>query len=88
VIAGYRPWRDGRCAYNQLVASTPKPKREAPTRPKGVWTPEEMERNERAAKLRVAKDRARGISANLEDTVKLTRFANELAAAFRDARRA
>jgi hypothetical protein len=58
------------------------------SRPRGPWTPEEIARNERVAKIRVARDRARGVSANLEDTVKLTRFANRLAEAFKDARRA
>jgi hypothetical protein len=62
------------------MASTPKAK------PKGPWTPEEIARNEQVAKMRVERDRARGVSANLEDTVKLTRFANRLAEAFRDAR--
>ncbi len=66
--------------YNPAMASTPKAK------PKGPWTPEEIERNERVAKMRVERDRARGVSANLEDTVKLTRFANRLAEAFKDAR--
>jgi hypothetical protein len=63
------------------MATKPKAK------PKGPWTPEEIERNERVAKIRVERDRARGVSANLEDTVKLTRFANRLAEAFnKDAR--
>jgi hypothetical protein len=57
-------------------------------RPNGRWTLEEIQRNERVNKLRVAKDRERGVGANLEDGVRLTQFANELAAAFRDARRA
>lgn len=57
-------------------------------RPKGPWTAEEIARNERVAQIRVARDRARGVSANLEDAVKLTRFANRLAEAFRDAQRA
>jgi hypothetical protein len=62
------------------MASVPKAK------PKGPWTPEEIERNERVAQIRVREDRKRGVSANLEDTVKLTRFANQLAEAFKDAR--
>lgn len=57
-------------------------------RPKGPWTPEEIARNERVAQVRVQRDRARGVSANLEDLVKLTRFANHLAASFRNARSA
>ena len=68
--------------YNQRMADKPK------TKPKGPWTPEEIARNERVAKMRVERDRARGVSANLEDTVKLTRFANRFAEAFQDARRA
>jgi hypothetical protein len=67
------------------MASTPKQQSQA--KPRGAWTPEEIERNERVAKIRVREDRARGVSANLEDVVKLTRFANRLAAGFRDARR-
>jgi len=65
-----------------------KPKQRSQARPRGPWTPEEIARNERVAKIRVAEDRARGVSANLEDVVRLTRFANRFAAAFRDARRA
>lgn len=57
-------------------------------KPRGPWSPEEIERNARVEKIRVARDRARGVSANLEETVKLTRFANRLAEAFKDARRA
>ncbi len=64
------------------MAAKPKAK------PKGPWTPEEIARNERVAQLRVKRDRARGVSANLEDTVALTRFANRFAEAFKDARRA
>jgi hypothetical protein len=57
-------------------------------RPRGPWTPEEIARNERVARARVASDRKRGVSANLEDAVALTRFANRLAEAFKDAKRA
>ena len=64
------------------MAMTPKP------RPKGPWTAEEIARNERVAKARVTRDRKRGVSANLEEGVALTRFANRFAEAFRDARRA
>lgn len=62
-----------------VMASTPKAK------PRGPWTPEEIARNERVARIRVREDRKRGVSANLEDTVKLTRFANRFAEAFKDA---
>jgi hypothetical protein len=54
--------------------------------PRGPWTAEEIARNERVAQIRVQQDRARGVSANLEDLVKLTRFANRFAEAFRHAR--
>jgi hypothetical protein len=57
-------------------------------KPRGPWTAEEIARNERVAQIRVREDRKRGVSANLQDTVKLTRFANRLAEAFKDARRA
>jgi hypothetical protein len=61
---------------------------EPEAKPRGPWTPEEIERNQRAAHARVARDRKRGVSANLEETVALTRFANRFAEAFRHARRA
>jgi hypothetical protein len=67
--------------YNPIMAITLK------RRPKGSWTPEEIARNERVAQARVARDRKRGVSANLEEGVALTRFANRFAEAFRDARR-
>jgi hypothetical protein len=57
------------------------------SKPRGPWTHEEIAREERVAKARVARDRRRGGSANLEETVALTRVANRFAAAFRDARR-
>lgn len=50
----------------------------------GPWTPEETARNERVALKRVERDRARGVSVNLQETVALTRFANRLAEAFTD----
>jgi hypothetical protein len=56
-------------------------------KPRGLWTPEEIARNEQVARARVARDRKRGASANLEETVALTRFANRFAEAFRHARR-
>jgi hypothetical protein len=72
------------------MAAKPKAKPQAKpkARPKGPWTPEEIARNERVNKIRVQRDRARGVSANLEDVVVLTRFANRLAEAFKDAQRA
>jgi hypothetical protein len=57
-------------------------------KPKGPWTAEESARNERVARMRVERDRARGVSVNMEEAVKLTRFGNRLAKAFRDAGRA
>jgi len=65
-----------------------KAKAKPKAKPKGPWTAEEIARNERVTKIRVQRDRARGVSANLEDVVVQTRFANRFAEAFRDARRA
>jgi len=67
-------------AYNPIMATSPKP------RPKGPWTPEEKARNERARLAQVQRDRARGISVNLEEAAALARFANRFAEAFRHAR--
>jgi hypothetical protein len=69
--------------WGMVAKSKTKPR----ARPKGPWTPEEIARNERVNKIRVKHDRARGVSANLEDVVVLTRFANSLAEAFKDAQR-
>jgi hypothetical protein len=41
----------------------------------------------RAKKAQVKRDRARGVSANLEEVVALTRFANRFSEAFRHVRR-
>jgi hypothetical protein len=57
-------------------------------KPRGPWTAEEIARNERASQAQVAHDRARGVSANLEEAVALSRFANRFSEAFRHARRA
>jgi hypothetical protein len=57
-------------------------------KPRRPWTAEEIARNERANKAQVARDRERGVSANLEEAVALSRFANRFSEAFRDARRA
>jgi hypothetical protein len=57
------------------------------TKPKGPWTPEEIARNERANRAQVARDRRRGVSANLEEAAALARFANRFSEAFRHARR-
>jgi hypothetical protein len=64
----------------QDMAAKPKAK------PKGPWTPEEIARNERAARAQVARDRARGVGANLEEAAALARFANRFAEAFRHVR--
>ena len=55
--------------YNPAMATKPKVKPKA--RPKGPWTPEEIARNERANKAQVKRDRARGVSTNLEEVVAL-----------------
>ncbi len=55
-------------------------------KPRGPWTAEEIARHERANRAQVERDRKRGVSANLEETVALTRFANRFAEAFRHAR--
>jgi hypothetical protein len=78
-FGGGRP--DGASIYNPAMAAKPKAK------PKGPWTPEEIARNERVNKAQVKRDRARGVSVNLEETVALTRFANRFSEAFRHARR-
>lgn len=57
-------------------------------KPKGQWTPEEIARNERATSEQVARDRARGVSANLQEAAALARFANRFAEAFRHVRSA
>jgi hypothetical protein len=57
-------------------------------KPRWPWTAEEIARSERANKAQVAHDRARGVSANLEEAVALSTFANRFSEAFRHARRA
>ena len=52
----------------------------------GAWTPEEVEREERAERARVQRDAARGVSRNLEDAVRHTAFARRFAEAFRHRR--
>jgi hypothetical protein len=74
--AGQRP--AGLRLYNLGMAAKPSAK------PKGPWTAEEAARNERVAKARVEHDRARGVSVNMEEAVRLTRFGNRFAKAFRD----
>ena len=55
-------------------------------KPKGPWTAAEIAREERANKAQVEHDRARGVSANLEEAAALSRFANRFSEAFRHAR--
>ena len=64
------------------MPAEPKPK------PSGPWTAQEIAREERANRARLAHDRARGVSTNLEEAATLARFANRFAEAFRHARRA
>jgi hypothetical protein len=71
--------------YNPAMAAKPKVKPKA--RPKGPWTAEEIARNERVNKAQVRRDRARGVSVNLEEAVALTRFANRFSEAFRHVQR-
>jgi hypothetical protein len=47
-------------------------------RPKGPWTPEEVERNERVEEVRALRDRAKTPEERLEETVRLSRFVSEL----------
>jgi hypothetical protein len=55
-------------------------------KPKGPWTPEEIAREERVTRMRVIRNRERGVTANLEDAAALTRAANIIAEAFEHAR--
>jgi hypothetical protein len=59
------------------VTPAPKPKPKRP-RPKGPWTPEEIERNERAERVRRARDLEKSPEQRLEETVRLSRFISEL----------
>jgi hypothetical protein len=67
--------------YNLTMTAKPK------ATPRGPWTAEEIARNERARQTQAAHDRARGVSVNLEEAAKLSRFANRFSEAFRHARR-
>lgn len=62
-------------------------RRERTARPAGKWTPEEVAREQAAARARIARARARGPEANLKETAALARFANKVAAAAEAARR-
>jgi hypothetical protein len=62
--------------YNPAVATKPKTKPKA--RRKGPWTPEEIARNERVTKIRLARDREKTAAERLEETVRISRFISEL----------
>jgi len=47
-------------------------------RPKGPWTPEEIARNERVNREREARDQRMTPEERLEETLRLSRFINEL----------
>jgi hypothetical protein len=81
-LAHRRRVDDGLAGYDLEMAPKPRDK------PRGPWTAKEIARNERAAQAQVVHDRARGVSANLEEAVALSRFANRFSEAFRHARRA
>lgn len=55
-----------------------KSKAKSKARPKGPWTPEEIARNERVNKMRIAQDREKTPAERLEETVRLSRFISEL----------
>jgi hypothetical protein len=58
------------------------------SKPKGPWTPEEVAREERAARRRVMRDRERGVTANLEEAAAFAKVVNDFARAFEHARSA
>lgn len=47
-------------------------------KPKGPWTPEEIDRHERVEEARTLRDRAKTPEERLEETVRLSRFISEL----------
>jgi hypothetical protein len=47
-------------------------------KPRGPWTPEEIARNERVNRARLARDREKTPEERLEETVRLSRFISEL----------
>lgn len=55
-----------------------KPKTEPQTTPRGSWTPEEIAREERAARARGARDQQKTPEERLEETVRVSRFISEL----------
>jgi len=62
--------------YNPAMAAKPKVKPQA--RPKGPWTTEEIARNERVTKIRLARDREKSAAERLEETLRVSRFISEL----------
>jgi len=56
----------------RFMAAQPK------ARPKGPWTPEEIARNERVNREREARDQRMTPEERLEETLRLSRFINEL----------
>ncbi len=58
--------------YNPVMATSPKP------RPKGPWTPEEKARNERVNRERARRDLEKSPEERLEETIRLSKFINEL----------
>jgi hypothetical protein len=49
---------------------------------RGQWTPQEIAREERATRVRVLRDRERGVTVNLEEAASFARAANTFAHAF------
>lgn len=47
-------------------------------RPKGQWTPEEVARSERANQERMRHDKAKTPAERLEETIRLSKFIDEL----------
>jgi hypothetical protein len=48
-------------------------------KPQGSWTPEEMAREDRAARARHARDQQKTPEERLEETLRVSRFMSELA---------
>jgi hypothetical protein len=47
-------------------------------KPQGVWTPDEIAREEAITRVRAERDRAKGSQERLEETLKLSRLISEL----------
>jgi hypothetical protein len=48
------------------------------TKPEGRWTPEEVAREERASRERARRDREKTPAERLEETIRLSKFIDEL----------